>query len=130
MAGAGGAVSHGRLGMRPSIKMLREPAAKDGFFEAHQYFSVVAHLPAALRPVIATAYITGWRVADEILPLEWRQIDFGAGEIRLYTSKNLKGRVFPFTTELRKVLETQRAECDQLKTSGVIVPWVFWRMIA
>jgi integrase len=32
--------------------------------------------------VITFAYITGWRIASEILPLQWRQVDFDAGEVR------------------------------------------------
>ena len=38
----------------------------------------------------------GWRVADELLPLEWHQIDRAAGVIRLEpnTTKNDHGRTF------------------------------------
>jgi integrase len=41
-------------------------------------------------PVVMFAYITGWRVKSEILPLEWRQVDLKAGELRLDpgTTKN------------------------------------------
>ena len=53
--------------------------------------------------MIEFAYITGWRIAIEVLPLEWRQVDFAAGEVRLDagTTKNGDGRVFPMTAELR-----------------------------
>ena len=48
--------------------------------------------------MIQFAYITGWRIASEVLPLEWRQIDFDANEIRLAgTTKNRERRVFPMT---------------------------------
>lgn len=78
------------------------------------------------------AYITGWRVASEVLPLEWRQVDFNAGEIRLDagTTKNREGRLFPFTAELRDVLAAQHAEHERLKKAGQIAPWIFWRMVA
>jgi integrase len=33
--------------------------------------------------IVAFAYITGWRTPSEILPLEWRQVDMKAGEVRL-----------------------------------------------
>ena len=46
-----------------------------------------------------------------ILSLQWWQIDFDAGVVRLEpgTTKNREGRVFPFNDELRAVLEAQRA---------------------
>jgi integrase len=67
-----------------------------------------------------------------VLPLEWSQVDFKAGEVRLEpnTTKNGEGRTFPFTTELRTLLEAQQAERDRLKKRGKIVPWVFFRMVA
>ena len=40
--------------------------------------SVRAQLPDDLKHVATFAFYTGWRVASEILPLQWRQIDFGA----------------------------------------------------
>ena len=36
-----------------------------------------------------------------------------------------EGRVFPFTTELRRVLEDQQKVADQLKREGTISPFVF-----
>src|SRR5262249_47526167 len=44
------------------------------------------------------------------LPLEWRQVDFVAGEVRLDpgTTKNGEGRVFPMSQGLRRVLQNQR----------------------
>ena len=32
--------------------------------------------------MVRFAYLTGWRMHDEVLPLQWRQVDFAAGEIR------------------------------------------------
>src|ERR1017187_3742114 len=46
------------------------------------------------------------------------------------TTNNNDGRVFPFTAELRDVLEAQHAEHLRLKKAGVITPLVFWRMAA
>jgi integrase len=55
-----------------------------------------------------------------------------AGEVRLDagTTKNREGRVFPFTTKLRKLLEGQQAEREKLQKAGHLVPWVWWRMVA
>ena len=87
---------------------------------------------AAIRPVVTFAYITGWRIASEVLSLEWRQVDFRAGEVRLDpgTTKNDDGRTFPMTNALRALLEAHHAEHLRLKQAGQIVPWVFFRMAA
>jgi integrase len=99
---------------------------------ADQIASLLANLPTALRPVIQFAYHTGWRVHDEVLPLEWRQVDFAAGEVRLDpgTTKNRAGRVIHMSAELRQVLEAQHVEHERLKKSGVIFPFVFFREVA
>ena len=112
--------------------MLRENNVRTGFFEREQFQSVLAHLPEAIRPIIEFAYVTGWRITAEVLPLEWRHVDFAGGEIRLDpgTTKNRDGRAFPMTTELRRLLEARYAEHLRLKQAGVIVPWVFFRMVA
>jgi integrase len=134
------ALQSGKLLAKPHIPMLRENNARTGFFEADQLANVLAHLPAPIQPVIRFAAITGWRIADEVLPLEWRQVDFSAGEVRLdvgttnegrvFTTKNDEGRVFPITEELRAVLEAQHAEHLRLKQAGQIAPWVFFRLVA
>ena len=57
------------------IPMLREDNVRGGFFEPEQFAAVKAQLPAPLQPVVTFAYLTGWRLTSEILPLEWRQVD-------------------------------------------------------
>src|SRR5262249_3671418 len=101
-------------------------------FEHDQYKSVLAHLPAEIRPVVTFAYITGWRIASEVLPLEWRQVDFEGDEVRLDpgTTKNGEGRVFPMTKDLKQCLEAQHREHERLKKAGHIVPQVFFREVA
>jgi integrase len=118
--------------MKPKIKMLKESAPRSGFFEREQYEGVLKHLPTDLQPVITFAYITGWRIADEVLPLEWRNVDFAAGEVRLDagTTKNGDGRVIYMTTDLRTMLTAQHTAHQQLKKAGMIIPNVFWRMVA
>jgi integrase len=126
------AIQSGRIATKPHIEMLREAAPRAGFFEREQYEGVLRHLPAELQPVVSFTYITGWRMADEVLPLEWRQVDFNAGEVRLEpgTTKNKEGRTFPFTAELHAVLTTQLAEHERLKKAGHIFPNVFFREVA
>jgi len=126
------AIKSGRIAMRPDIPMLEEDNVRSGFFEREQYESVLAHLPEDIQPVIEFGYLTGWRINSEVLTLEWRQVDFDGAEVRLEpgTTKNKKGRTFPFTSALRTLLEDQLAEHKKLKKAGHICPNVFWRMVA
>jgi integrase len=126
------AIRNGKALHRPHIELLPEDNVRVGFFEPEQLASVLAHLPEEIRPVIQFAHLTGWRIASEVLPLEWRQVDFDGGEIRLDLgkTKNRKGRVFRMTEALRVLLKAQDAERDRLKKLGHIIPWVFWRTVA
>ena len=93
------------------------------------YLSVLPHLPEPMRPVVTFAYVTGWRINSEVLPLQWRQVDLKAGEVRLDpgTTKNMEGRVFYLTTELKKLLADQRKAADRIqRRKGMIVQHVFF----
>jgi integrase len=113
---------------RPHITLLEEDNVRQGFFERDQLEAVLKHLWSWNRPPARFAYITGWR-KQEVLTLKWPQVDFEAGYVRLEpgTTKNREARVFPFTAELREILEEQRAKADGLKKAGIITPWVFFR---
>ena len=126
------AVKSNRLTRAPYIPLLQERNTRVGFFESEQLAAVLAHLPVEISPVIKFAAITGWRIDSEVLPLEWRQVDMDAGEIRLdpNTTKNGDGRVFPFTVDLRGLLEARKQEHDRLKKAGHIFPYVFFREVA
>lgn len=117
---------HGRV---PKFPMLQERNTRTGFFDDAMVAAVLEHLPEAVRPVVRFAYITGWRVQSEILPLEWRHVDQKVEEIRLEpgTTKNQAGRVFPFTDALRALLSELWAEHEALKQRGVICARVFHR---
>ncbi|MGE3512926.1 MAG: site-specific integrase, partial [Vicinamibacterales bacterium] len=126
------AIRGGRLlpSHRPYVPMLQEHNVRTGFFEVEQFASVKAHLPAALQAVAEFAYLTGWRVRSEILPLEWRQVDFRAGTVSLDpgTTKNGEGRTIFMTKALRELLEEQRTATKTLQdTENRIVPHVFHR---
>src|SRR5712692_6683829 len=88
------AMQAGKLTGRPYIPLLKERNIRTGFFEPEQFASVKHHLPVHLQPIVEFAYITGWRTRSEILPLEWRQVDLNAAEVRLDpgTTKNDDGR--------------------------------------
>jgi integrase len=112
--------------------MLHENNIRKGFFEREQFEAVRRHLPEYARPIVTFAYYTGWRIASEVLPLEWRQVDFDAGAVRLDpgTTKNEEGRVFVFglIDELRRVLEEQRDSAKALaQKHGCIVRYIFHR---
>jgi len=111
--------------------MLDEDNVRTGFFEPEQFDAVVTRLPDEVRPVIEFAYITGWRIASEVLPLEWNRVDFEAGEIKLNpgATKNREGRTFPMTDALRAVLQARHAEHLRLHKSWGIFPLVFFREI-
>jgi hypothetical protein len=71
------------------IPMLRERNVRTGFFERDQITRIVAHPPMAIRPAVQLAYITGWRMPSEVLPLQWH-VDFEARVVCLdpHTTKN------------------------------------------
>ena len=123
------ALQAGKLTVRPYIPLLTERNIRTGFFEREPFERVQHHhLPAHLRGIVAVAYITGWRTPSEILPLEWRQVDLEAGEVRLDpgSTKNGEGRVFPFTRELRRVLDDQQILAETLtRDRGLVTRYVF-----
>jgi integrase len=82
---------------RPHISLLEEDNVRQGFFEPEQYEAVRNHLPEYIQPVTDFAYITGWR-KSEILGLQWKQVDFRAGTVRLEagTTKNREARQVSF----------------------------------
>ncbi|HTR47868.1 MAG TPA: site-specific integrase [Verrucomicrobiae bacterium] len=121
----------GKVIQRPSITKLRENNRRKGFFEPDQYRAVVEHLPEELKPVIQTAYITGWRITSELLTRQKHHVDLNAGWIRLEPgeTKNGEGRNFPLTPELREVLERQLQTTKELEQkTGQIIPWLFHRV--
>ena len=88
-----------------------------------------AKLPAALQPVVTFAYVTGWRVQSEILPLEWRHVDRKAREARLEpgTTKNQAGRSFRSPTRSATLVEARWRPHEALEKAGTICRYVFHR---
>ena len=123
------ATQSGKVMTKPHIPMLKENNVRKGFFDLEQFESVRKRLSPDVQPMVTFAYITGWRIRSEVRFLEWAQVDFQAGIVRLEpgTTKNDEARVFPFTEELRALLESQRAKTDLLRKRGIICPWVFHR---
>jgi integrase len=116
-----------------SADLWNTTAPRAGFFERSQVNDVAAHLSPELAAVVRFAFISGWRIDSEVLPLEWRNVDFKTGEVRIDAgaTKNNDGRVIKMTAELREVLTTRHTLVEELKrTRGLIVPLVFFRMVA
>jgi integrase len=110
--------------------MLPEVNRRDAFFEAHEYQAVLDNLPEYLRPVIQTAYVTGWRINSEILTRQKRHLDLGSGYLLLEPAetRDKGGRGFPLTVELREVLTRQLEKTAELeRRKGQMVPWLFHR---
>jgi len=120
----------GKVAQRPRISILHEDNARSGFFETEQLEAVLKHLPQYLRPVIETAFVTGWRTHSELLTRQRHHLDLDAGWLRLDPgeTKNGEGRNFPLTSELREILERQTEQTRALElATGRIVPWLFHR---
>lgn len=120
----------GKAATKPYISKLALSNTRKGFFEREQFEAVLRHLPAEIRPVAVTAYVTGWRVHDEILTRQRHHLDLAHNWLRLEPNetKNGEGRNFPLTPMLRAALEEQAQKTRALElANGVIVPWLFHR---
>jgi integrase len=77
------------------------------------------------------AYVTGWRIHSELLPLQWKQIDRKTSTIRLNvgSTKNKKGRHIDYSqnADLVAVIEALWTEHKALEAAGTICPYVFQR---
>ncbi|HEX2930909.1 MAG TPA: hypothetical protein VHV54_14400 [Candidatus Binatia bacterium] len=116
---------------KPYIPKLALNNTRKGFFEWEQLSPVLKNLPEDLQPAIETAYITGWRIHDEILTRQKHHADLkGRGWLRLDPgeTKNNEGRNFPFTARLREIIERQLQKTRALeRATGKIIPWLFHR---
>jgi integrase len=123
------AVRGHELATMPHVPMLTLDNARKGFFERHEFEAVLKHLPAYLHAPLTFAFVTGWRLKSEVLPLTVDRVDLRTGVVRLDvgTTKSGEGRTFYMTTELRDVLTAQFVALEDLKSKGIISPYVFHR---
>lgn len=122
------AIQAGHLLTKPHIPHLQENNVRSGFFEAEHFEAVLTRLSPVLAGVVTMAYETGWRIR-EILSLEWRQVDFNSGIVRLDpgTTKNREGRAFVMTKRLELVLRERHLATETLRQAGRLTPSVFNR---
>jgi integrase len=87
-------------GTVPTVELLAEDNARQGFVGRQQFEAIVAGLPDYLRDAARFGYLTGWR-RGEIATLEWRDVDLDAGRITLRRehSKNKRPRTVPFSLD-------------------------------
>jgi integrase len=120
----------GMVAFRPEISTLHEENQPKGFFEADQYRAVLEKLPEYLKPVIQTAYITGWRIKSEILSRQKQHLDLQSGCLKLDREETGSGeeRKFPLAPGMRELLVRQLEEVNELeRKTGRIIPWLFHR---
>lgn len=120
-----------RVGSVPLFPSLRVRNARDVFYTDTEVEAVRQELPPELRNLWTVAAWTGWR-RNELFRLQWAQVDFGAGVVRLNvgTTKNDEGREVPFDgiPELVAAFHAQRDYTrDVERRSGQIVVHVFHR---
>lgn len=108
----------------PYIPHLAENNVRQGYFEHSEYLALKKALPSYLRPVVTTAYHTGMR-KEEILGLQWVQVDLMEGKINLkpQDTKNKEARVIYMEGELLETINFQRVLRDQKFPK---CPWVFF----
>jgi len=108
----------------PRIPHLKENNSRTGFFEYTEYKALKVKLPDQLKPVVTTAFFTGMR-KEEILTLEWIQVDLIEGKITLKAAntKNNEARIIFMESEL---LETIRFQKTLRDSKFPLCPYVFF----
>jgi integrase len=98
----------GRMKFVPPFPQVKNSDPRQGFFEDADFNRVVDALPEYLRGMVKFLNFTGWRVS-EAQGLARASVDWPAQVIRLPTSKNGCGRLFPFAAfpQLEAVLKAQ-----------------------
>ena len=117
----------------PPLPTIEVNNVRRNFFEPHEFQTMVKHLPVYLRPVMTAAFLMGWRTQSELLPLQWKHVDFNSGVITLPTgsTKNGEGRAYPFGKfpELVALFHARWQEREDLQRArGIVIPWVFFRV--
>lgn len=95
-----------RLSYVPAIKLLKAPAARQGFVSEENFRKLFGHLPAHLKPLILFLYRCGGRLG-EARDLKWKQIDLVNAVVSFYPqqTKNKEARTVPLPDELIAILK-------------------------
>jgi integrase len=104
------AIATGRLTTAPRIRRLSEIGnARQGFFSAMEFRSVLSNLPAYLRDFAAFAWLSAWR-PKEIRSLSWLDVDGDVIRLRAENAKTRIARSVPLVGELAELIARRRLE--------------------
>ncbi len=99
-------IKHGRVSHGPTIELLAEHNAREGFLDTGPFAAVVAALPEYLQDAARFAYLSGWR-KTEVSTLAWADVDRASGLITLKRkhSKGFEPRCLPMVGALAELIE-------------------------
>ena len=107
----------------PLIRFQTEPNARRGFITNEQFGLLLKKLPFHLRPLIAFLFACGVRIG-EASAVEWEQVDFKAGVIRLYETKNDEPRIVPLPAQLLAALAAMKVKAGKVfDTTNLTKEW-------
>jgi len=106
----------------PKIKALKEPDARQGFFEDEEFTRFYLCLPQWMKPVATFAFETSCRFS-EIVSIRWDQVDLQRGFVRMPQTKNGQPRTIPL--QLGPLWKIVRFLHEQRQESASTSPWVF-----
>lgn len=99
------AVARGYIDRNPAhgISQLPEHNDKLRWLTDDEEDAIMKRCPDWLGPIVQTALLTGMR-KEEILTLEWGNVDLDRREIRVVRTKNHKTRYIPINAALHEIL--------------------------
>jgi integrase len=126
------AIEAEKLDHIPPFPGIEVHNTRERFFTEAQYESIQCRLPGEVRPLIEFLWLIGWRAHKEAKVLQWPQVDWTRGGLRLWngTTKNKEPREIPFRKypRLKSLLERQLAYTRKVeRAKSMIIPWVFHR---
>lgn len=116
----------------PDMPRLPEHNVRTGYVDhaiVPQLLAALDHDPA-LRAFVEWCYWTGMR-RGAVRDLRWQDIDRKTGVLRIPAEidKARRSRALPLPPALLAVVERRwTARSEYAKATGVLVPWVFWRI--
>jgi integrase len=112
----------------PTLPRCKESPPRQGYFTRSEFDALSRELTPDVRDAFHFAFLTGWRLASEVLPLKWSQVQWGDhGGILLPWGESKTGEIrrFPFAgpigEQLVSLLKRRRAMTPET------CPWVFHR---
>jgi integrase len=124
------AVKQKRITAAPTVGMLAEHNARQGFLERGEFEAVVQRLPESLQDFARFGYLCGWR-KREIASLTWADVEREGRVIRLRpeASKNGEPRMVALEGDLWDLIEQRWTARGFTKPDGgtALSPLVFHR---